>query len=157
MFRVNACFGMVLAVTAALLAGCSSLKTYPNDLPKNVRVQTQTSSGFIFQSLNVGMNIYAVARQCQPTYLGTVDLDRPVVDVGLSVRQQLYLEFTFNKSARLYSSSSSIDYGTLFRPRPSRKYVIDVSYQDDLYQVKIRRKGARSYLRRRPLETCKPK
>ena len=157
MLSVKTCSYLVLVLVSVQFAGCSSLKTYPNDLPKNVRVQTKTSSGSIFQKLNAGLNIYEVDRQCQTAYLGTVDLHHPVVDVGLPVQKQIYLEFTFDKSARFYNSSSSMNYGTLLRPILSRQYVIDVSYLDDLYQVKIREKGAPSAIERKPLESCKQK
>jgi hypothetical protein len=157
MLSVKICPYLVIVLVSALLVACSSLKTYPNDLPKNVRVQTKTSTGSIFQKLNAGLNIYEVDRQCQTAYLGTIDLDRSVMDVGLPVQKQLYLEFTFDKSARLASSSSSIYYGTLLRPAPARQYVVDVSYIDDLYQVKMREKGSTSNLGYKPLESCQQK
>lgn len=144
----------VLALTL-LLAACSNLKTYPDDLPKNVRIQTKTSSGSIFQKVTAGLNIYEVDGRCQPLYLGTVELDRPVVEVGLPLQKPVYLEFTFDKSARLYNASSSINYGTLLHARPGRLYVVEASYVDDLYQVKMREKGAASNLERRPLASCK--
>jgi len=145
----------VIALGAALLSACSGIKTYPNDLPKNLSVQTKASSGSVFQSLNVSLGIHGVDEKCQTVYLGTIALERPVVEVGVPTQGQVYLEFVFDKSARFYSSSSSIDYGTLVRLRPAHQYDADVSYIDELYKVTVRDKSAgNAVVERRALETC---
>lgn len=145
----------VVALAAALLSACSGIKTYPNELPKNLSVQTKASSGSVFQSLNVSLNLHSVDEKCQTAYLGTIALDRPVVAVGVPTQGQVYLEFIFDKSARFYSSSSSIDYGTLMRLRSGHQYVADVSYADELYKVTVRdRSAGNAIVERQSLENC---
>lgn len=153
---LNANYRAALATAlVVLLVACSGLKTYPNDLTKNLRVHTRTSAGSVFQKLNASLHIYDVDGQCQAIYVGTVALDRAVIEVGVPVQKQVYLEFAFEKSARFYSSSSIIDVGTLLRARPAHQYVIDVSYIDDMYKMSVRDKSvANGMLERRSLETC---
>jgi hypothetical protein len=144
-----------IALAGALLAACSGIKTYPNDLPKNLRVQTKASSGSIFQSLNASLHVYDVDSQCRVVYLGTVALDRALVEVGIPDQKQVYLEFSFDKSARFYNSSSSASYGTLMRALPAHRYLIDVSYTDDFYRVVVRDAGsANRIVERLPLDSC---
>lgn len=137
------------------LTACSGLKTYPNDAPANLRVDTETSSDSIFQSVRVALNIYTIDPGCALAYQGTVALDRGPVAVGLPVDTPLYLEFTFDKSARLYRATASTDHGTLFTARRGQRYTAKARYRNDLYQVILRDQGA-AHLKPKPLESCKP-
>ena len=48
----------VLVATVLLVTGCSGLKTYPNDAPKNVHVVTQTDRG-----VRTALHVHAVNGQ----------------------------------------------------------------------------------------------
>src|SRR5581483_5221461 len=52
--------GIALAAVAALIRACSGIKTYPNDLPKNVRIETGASPGAALEKLNIVLNLYDV-------------------------------------------------------------------------------------------------
>jgi hypothetical protein len=151
---------LTVLLAAVVLASCSGITPYRSDLAKNLRIEPKTSSGSLFQTLNAGVNVYEVDAKCQLVYLGTVKLKDSALDVGLAANRQIYLEFYFIKSAVLYSSSSSVDYGLLLRPRPAHEYTAEVSYANDLYKVqlweKARSSAPKRLLERRSLQTCVP-
>lgn len=152
-------YAVSLALAVGLLAGCSSMKPYPNTLEKNLQIRTATTSGSFFSSVRAQALIYRVDAQCQTHFEGTVDLDAPTVAVGIPIDRLSYLEFTFKSSAFLSNSSSSISQGTLLRPRPGYRYDLDVSYENNIYNVVVRENHPRTRAKREiflaSLNTCK--
>ena len=141
-----------LFAVAVLLAGCSGIKTYPNDLPKNLQVRTEASSGSAFSSLRVALHIHQVDSSCRTEYQGTVQLDAPSIDVGLPSARTSYLIFTFSGSSFLGGNSSSTRYDTLLQPRPGASYDARVRYKDGIYHVELRDAGRE--IERRTLADC---
>ena len=120
------------------LAGCSGLQTYPNNLDKNLQVRTQVQSGSVFSKVRASMSIYEVNAQCQIEYEGTVNLEELSVPVGIPAGRWSYLVFDFSSSGFLSNTSASTASGALLNPQAGTRYDIDVSYLDDIYNVKIR-------------------
>jgi len=150
MMNRRLCAGLL---AANLLAGCSGMKTYPDTLPKNLRIHTTVSK------VQAALHIHRVDASCQTEYQGTVQLDEPSVDVGLSAERFSYVVFSFTSSSFLTGSSSSISYETLLRPRPGYTYDVEVTYLDNIYNVAIREIGPRGSssreIGRRDLRSCK--
>ena len=130
----NALAGLL---SLALLAGCSGIRTYPNHLDKNLRITTETDSGSFFSSVRTAVDIYHVGANCQANYEGTVQLDKPTVEVGLPAHRLSYLEFVFANSSFLANSSGKISHHNLINPRPGYDYKVRVSYKDAIYNVEI--------------------
>lgn len=129
---------LLLLLTVSLLASCSGIRPYPNNLDKNVQIQTETRSGSILSKTRAYVGIYQVDGQCRIEYEGTVNLDRAVVLVGLPSDRLSYLVFSFVSSSFLANARSSISQETLLRTRPDHSYQIDVSYRDSIYNVVVR-------------------
>lgn len=89
-------------------------------------------------STRASVGIYRVDGKCRIDYEGTIDLDKPVVLVGLPEDRLSYLIFKFSSSSFLASARSSIDQATLLRSRPDHSYQIEVSYRDGIYNVVVR-------------------
>jgi len=146
-----------LIAAAVLLGGCSGIKTYPNDLPKNLQVRTEASSGSAFSSMRVALHIHAVDARCQTEYQGSVQLDAPSIDVGLPSGRMSYLIFTFAGSS-LLGGSSSTRHDTLLQPRAGYSYDARVRYKDGIYHVELRESGVRGRagreIERRPFADC---
>lgn len=141
---------LALAVTVAL-AGCSGLKTYPNEAPKNVHVATQTERG-----VRAALHVHDASRECATRYEGTLPLNRAALDVGVPAGRPSYLVVSFDTSSFM-AGSRSTSVGTLLTPRPGYEYQLAVRYQHDIYDVALReidRKGAGRDLPRRPLGGC---
>ena len=144
-----------LAVALAALvfaAGCSGLKTYPNDAPKNVHVATQTEKG-----VRAALHVHEVNGECATRYAGTVALDRPALDVGVPAGRPSYLVVSFDTSSFM-GGSRSTSVGTLVTPRAGYEYELAVRYKQDIYDVALReidpaRKVSRA-LARQPLSGC---
>lgn len=139
---------------AALLAACAAGTRY-TDLPeKNLVVRTEISGA------RAVLGVHAVDAQCKLTYEGLVDLDQPVVRVGVPVGRLSYLVFEFATASFLGGKRGSISRETLLRPRPGASYDIRVSYKDDLYDVVIRelpvRGGRAREIELAGLGACRP-
>ncbi len=141
-------------LAAGLLAGCSGAKTYPDALPKNIHVRTETSN------MRAELHIHRVDANCLTEYQGTVRLDKPSVEVGIPAGRQSLVAFTFSSSSFLTGSSRSVRYDTLLTPRAGYTYDVKVSYLDSIYNVTIReidpRKSSSREIERRDLRACKP-
>ena len=117
---------------ALFLAGCASDSRYA-DLPeKNLVVRTETGSA------RAVLGVHAVDAQCRLTYEGSVQLDRPVVRVGIPAGRPSYLVFRFATSSFLGSRQGSISEETLLRPRRGATYDVQVTYRNELYEVVVR-------------------
>ena len=141
-------------LAAGLLAGCSGIKNYPDTLPKNLRIHATVSK------VQAELHIHRVDPSCQTEYQGTVQLDRPSVEVGIPSGRQSLVAFTFSSSSFLSGSSSSVRYDTLLTPRAGYTYDVKVSYLDDIYNVTIReidpRGSSGREIARRDPRACKP-
>ncbi len=125
-------------LAASLLAGCSGIKTYPDTLPKNLRIQATISK------VQAALHIHRVDAGCQTEYQGTVQLDKPSVEVGIPAGRQSLVAVTFSSSSFLGGSSSSVRYDTLLTPRAGYTYDVKVSYLDNIYNVTVREIDPRS-------------
>jgi hypothetical protein len=140
-------------LAAGLLAGCSGIKTYPDTLPKNLRIHTAISK------VQAALHVHRVDASCQTEYQGTVQLDKPSIEVGVPAGRSSLMAFTFSSSSFLGGSSSSIRYETLLTPRAGYTYDVKASYLDSIYSVTIReidpRGSSSREIGRRDLRTCK--
>jgi hypothetical protein len=134
---------LCVALAIVLCVGCSDLKTYPNTLEKNLRIQTVTRSGSVFSNVRARVDIYRVGPACRLDYEGTVDLDEPVRAVGIPTNRPSYLVFTFASSTFLGGTNSATSQETLLEPRPGYRYDIDASYEDNIYNVVVRERSPR--------------
>jgi hypothetical protein len=149
-------FALLLAV--GLLTSCSGLKPYPNTLDPNLRIRTETKSGSVFSGVRAAVGVYRVDERCQIEYQGTVDLDKPIVAVGIPADRASYLVFGFASSSFLGGTRSTMSQETLLRPRPGYSYDVEASYKDDIYSVVIREvhpgTGASRAIELRRLSAC---
>lgn len=146
-------------LVAAFLAGCAGVKTYPNDLPKNLQIRPKTSSGSFFHVVKSAVHVYEVDGGCNPTYLGSVQLDDASLAVGLPVNRRLYLEFAFEKRALLYDKTAQAAYGLLLRTEAGREYAADMTYNDDMYKVQVweaNKRGEKRRVEAKRLNSCVP-
>jgi len=131
-------------VTAVILAGCSGVRPYPDSLEKNLVIQTETDSGSMFSKVTAAADIFSVSASCETEYVGTVDLDRPTVAVGVPPDKLSYVVFVFSNASFLGSSRSTISHETLLQARAGYSYDIRVSYNDDMYNVAIDEQGPKN-------------
>jgi hypothetical protein len=148
-----------LLLAALLLAGCSGVKTYPDLASKNVHVRTKLVEERMFGSIRADLDVYSVDAKCEAQYLGTLELDKASVDLGIPSGQQTYLVFVFSSKGMLGSAKGSTTYTTLLRPRAGFEYRADVRYVDDIYNVDLietqpGKKSGRE-LEPRRLENCR--
>lgn len=129
---------IVLLLAFSLLAGCSGIKTYPNILDTNLHIETETDSGSIFAKVRAAVDIYRVDADCKTDYEGTVQLKNPSVDVGIPSDRLSYLVFVFASSGFFSSSSGTITYDALLKPRAGYNYDVKARYIDNIYNVEIR-------------------
>lgn len=141
---------LVALLGALAVAGCSGLKTYSNDAPKNVRVATQTAGA------RAVLHVHEVRGPCTTRYEGTVKLDQPAIELGVPAGRPSYLVVAFDTSSFL-GGQRGTSVGTQLTPREGFRYELAVRYKDSMYEVAVRevdRKGASRELPRRGLDGC---
>lgn len=155
-------FLLMLVSMAMLLTGCSSVKTYPNTLSKNMYViPTKLDSGSIMWSTITEFDIHRVNARCEIDYLGRVYLDKGVsTEVGIPTGEPLFLDFIFASKRFLSPDMRTVRYDTMLTARPGFDYRTEVSYKDGIYNVVIKetsRDGRTvNTIKRRPLNSCRP-
>jgi hypothetical protein len=112
---------------SALLAGCSSLKTYQGSGEKNMLVRVKNEGGGFFSSTRPDVHIFSVDAACQAQYLGTVELDQPKVEIGLPLGQTVLIEFVFSKST-FGGRAAATAVEVMATPRKGTRYEFDVAY-----------------------------
>lgn len=153
------CLRSAALAAAALIVGCSGVKTYPDQTSRNLQVRTQVDTGSIMKSTVVEFDVHLVDANCESSYLGRVYLDRPTIETGIPTNRQVYLDFIFASNMRLSSNISAIRHGILFTPRADHDYDAKVSYDKGLYEVVLResRNGKTTRLiPRKSLRECQP-
>ncbi|HET7526199.1 MAG TPA: hypothetical protein VFK10_09685 [Burkholderiaceae bacterium] len=140
------------ALALLALAGCSGVKTYPNDLAaKNLSIRTATASGSAFSSVRAELDVHSVDASCHTQYVGTVELDRAATAVGIPADRGSYLVFNFLSSSFLGGERGRITRAMFIQPRADQRYEIDVTYRDNLYDVVLRERPPRGTAREVPL------
>ena len=135
------CFGFV--ALAGMLSACSGIKTYPNDLPKNVDVTATTKADSVFARVKASLDIYSVDAHCGSTYQGTVALSESTTSVGLPINKPNLLAVRFDSHNYLARSSGSTDDEIFLAPRPGYQYRIEARYVDDIYSVQLMERPGR--------------
>jgi len=152
---------VAVCVAAIVLGGCSSIKTYPNTLAKNMHVTTKLDSGSVVKSTSAVLDIYRVDAKCELTHEGRIDLEEAKTEVGLPTNSPLYLEFVFSNSNYLARHSSSTSYGLLLTPRPGYSYQAKAEYVNGIYDATVRETSksdpAGRLVNHVPLSDCKAK
>ena len=141
-------------LVAIVLPGCSSIRTYPNTLPKNLHVTAKVDSGTV-----VDLDVHRINARCEIAHQGRVPLDPGKVEVGLPVDETIYLDFVFASKSFFSSAVSVTRYSTLITPRSGEDYRAQVTYSKGIYNVLIRetrKAGSESReIDRIPLSACK--
>lgn len=136
-------YGKSVAVTlllcaASLLSACSGIKTYENNLNKNLHVHTATDSGSWFSRVRTAIDIHRVGENCAINYEGTVQLTGSATEIGIPTDRRSYLVFVFNSFSFFSNRSGTITYETLMKPRSNHHYDVAASYKNDMYHVVVR-------------------
>ena len=134
----------IISVVSLLIviSGCSGLKTYPSTGDRNLIVRTKVS-GSITTKVEAFLHVYRLQAPCHLEYLGTVELNRDEIQVGILPRQSTYLKFSFETSTRFANTSSTVPYSVALTPQLDAQYTADVSYVDSIYSVVVRETGPR--------------
>lgn len=146
---------------AALLASCSGIKTYRNTPDNNLQVRTDADSNSFFSSVRAAVDIHQVGTDCSTQYEGTVQLRKPMIDIGIPSNRWSRLVFVFASSSFWANRRGTITYETLIKPRAGFHYEADVTYKDDMYNVTVRetQSGSRisREIERKDLRACMAK
>jgi hypothetical protein len=149
----------LLLCAASLLSACSGIKTYENNLNKNLHVHTATDSGSWFSRVRAAIDIHRVGENCAINYEGTVQLTGSATEIGIPTDRRSYLVFVFNSFSFFSNRSGTITYETLMKPRSNHHYDVAVSYKNDLYHVMIQKipsdRSAGRELDRLALNSCR--
>lgn len=134
----------------ALAAGCAGTRPYSGEGRNNLTVRTAIERG-----VSATLHVHRVLADCATEYRGSVELDRPVIELALPADTQSYLVVSYDTSSFL-GGSRSTNAATLLRPRAGQSYELAVSYRDAIYNLSLREGSASGReLPRRDLVTCR--
>lgn len=145
---------LVILFVALLIGGCASnTKPYRADLPQNLEVISN------IESVEAVLHIYSSDKQCESVYLGSVNLDRNSLQLGIDTGRPSLLVIGFSSSSFWSSSSEYIDYAVTFVPGKAYHYKIDVSYNDNIYNITVyeinRANGNKREMQDSELQNCR--
>jgi hypothetical protein len=154
------CRATLVALSIAVSAGCSGVKTYPHSLDRNLQIRSETVTGSPLFRVRTALSVYRVDERCELEFEGVVNIDQPKMSVGIPAGRWSYLDFTFTDPSLGGDPSSSVRRETMFRPRAGYRYDIAVTYRKDVYHVAIReiapRGGAGREVEFRDIRACRP-
>lgn len=141
-----------------LLAGCASDPVYKNEPEKNLVINLKVDErNGLFSSIDIAAGVNDINAQCQPNYRGYQTLSPGRNEMGLApgILTNLVVEVVKSK----YRSGSSYSRGALITPMPGKRYEIDASYLDNMFDFKLYEITGkqRKSLQLIPLTECKPK
>src|SRR5574337_1278185 len=122
------------------LAGCSGLKTYPNDLEKNLTVRT-TLSGSLLTSIEAYLHVYDPKDDRKMKYLGSIKLKNGATEVGIAAAGPVCLDFVFHVTD-LFSPEAHLHNREIVTLQPGVRYIALVRYVDRIHSVSIRELGS---------------
>ena len=136
-----------------LLNGCSSSPgAYQQQGTKNLVVNVKADS-------STYLEVYELDdKRCNPKIKGEMKLHNGINKFALTNNKHYYLRINF-KTLSLLSGSQNITLGAYVTPKSNYIYLMDASYENDMYDVEISKKNLRNYkvtnMTLTPLETCK--
>ena len=120
-------------LAATLLAGCASgIKAYPDSHQTNTVVRVKSDRGSFFTKTRPDIHLYSVDAACRAKYLGTVELDEPLIHIGLPLDQTVLLAFEFS-SESLGGNQASTLIEMMTTPRKGIRYEVEVTYLKKSY------------------------
>jgi hypothetical protein len=138
MFRIAALCMMLITT-----AGCSSIKTYPNTLTKNMRVSLKLDSNSLLSNHGASLDVYSLDAKCEINHEGRIELETAATEVGLPTNRPIYIEFIFANSSMFPNRTTSTRYGMLFTPHLGIAYQVKAVYSGGIYDVVIRDNAGR--------------
>jgi hypothetical protein len=123
-----------IVAIALILTGCSGLKTYTNDAAKNAVIRVRTDPGTLLTQRAIDLDLYAVDSACRATYLGSLELRDPQIEVGLPLDGRILLAYVFSRSAVIGTSGTTV-IEMLLQPQRGHRYEFEVSYMKAGYSA----------------------
>lgn len=120
----------LMLCTVILLQACASIKPYPSTHKKNLVIRTTADS-----NVHIMLDVYDVNDRCEARFLGTVELGNEKSRVGIPENKYSLLSFRFQSSSFWQSSSSSITFDTLLKPRKGYEYDVYARHVNGIYNV----------------------
>lgn len=135
-----------------LLNGCStSTGTYQQEGKKNLVVNVKADS-------STYLEVYELDGPCNQKMKGEVKLHNGINKLALMNNKHYYLRINF-KTVSLLSGSQNITLGGYVTPKSNYTYLMNVSYENDMYDVEIKKRNIHNHKATnivvKSLETCK--
>jgi len=156
-FKIKRKIALILllnVVAVGFLVGCSSLKTYPDSLTKNLTVVLDKNSD---SGVEGRVDIYLLDKRCQGPYQGSVWFDKKAKSLGIKENRQTLVSLKYLLSDWLKGKHSIIK-DVLIKAQPGYRYEAKLSYIDKAYETffyKInRRSGKRKLIKMIGIDAC---
>ncbi len=119
-------------MSTVFFSGCSNLKTYQLSGSTKLLINSKTDSG-----IKTEVDVYHVNTSCQLSYQGTITVDNSPLEKSLSQKNAHYLVVRFSSSS-FFTGSHSMSKDLMFKPATGKRYYLDLSYIDDIYNIELK-------------------
>lgn len=141
-------------IALMVLSGCSSTRSYPNNLAKNVSVSLSKNSD---AGVKARVDVFLLDKECRGPYQGTVWFGKEAGKIGIMQSRQTMLSFQYLLSDWLMGKHSIIE-DAVIRARPGYRYEAKLSYIDKAYETFLyeinRRTGKRKPIEMLGIDAC---
>ncbi len=128
---------IIYFVAGIYLAACTTpAPRYNNTADNNLTINLDMDiKGGIFSSVDVVAGINDFDIKCQPHYRGHVELKPGKNMLGIKPGQLTYIQVEVARNNP--TTRSSFSRGTLLKPGTGKKYAIDVTYKDNMFDFRL--------------------
>ncbi len=120
-----------LSLCLALLSSCSTIKPYQPSGNHHLNIYNNSDEG-----IKTEIDVYHVNQACQLDYQGTITAKDTTQTTRIKTNQINYLVVRFSSST-FFSGSHSMSKVLIFKPESDHTYYLDLSYIDDIYNIKL--------------------
>lgn len=125
---------LLLCLAALLFSGCSDIKTYQDTPDKNLHVHVKLKDDD--ERITGYLNLFAETSKCHFDYVGSVELNKSVVDIGLPPGKNLQMTFDVTRSSIL-GGTHDMKLSAALRVRAGYNYYAKFSWVDGMYDLKM--------------------
>lgn len=130
----------MIVVMGVLLSACGStskIKPYEGEENKNLTIKTIADTGSFFGDTDPYIHVYRVHDTCKKTYIGTVDLGKEPVKVGIPIGQPTYLSLYITMKEGLGQRRRSVRKDTVVTAKPGYRYLANAVYDQGIYYFDV--------------------
>ena len=125
---------MPIALAALFLIGCSAVRPFHEAPERNLHVRVKLKDDDA--KIRADLDLFAKVDKCNDSYIGSVELNKPVMDIGLPIGKELHLTYSVTRNS-FSGGRRTLNFLSSLTPRPGYEYYADLSWVDGMYNLEV--------------------